>query len=1157
MSKESNNSRAIVETPPSAIITTTEAMNDVTTGRPENEDEHDDEVDDELDDNMSNNLSVRLTSSYFSESSASSAASPSDFSPSNKNVGSIGTAEIQEGLNTIESCTKIPTTPQRKDSDDFSLSKIKPVHNFFGQMQSCPYDSEGSDGSLVFSPSSLVDDHKTATAPVTSSDTNDNNNKHGSTTPFSIPNRDRFNSVDSNGSVRYLRPTPQKSPANISDTKQNQNHNSVQQSQSQQPINPHLLPYHERRKLLQQREYQQQNQHLQYHNAMAQAQAHSQRSSQTQQHQQHQNQNQNQNQGHPPSHHPTQSYPVDPRMAAAYYQMYGIPPPGVYTPLPHPSTQQQSGNLPSVGYAFPQPPPPQPGAAYYRQQIPNAATAAAPHGMSHPQVHPPVHQFHHQIPASGFHQQQYPPPQVSGHMVHSSFPSPYLHGVPPQFAYIQPNPVPPLNNHHPDQQQQEQQSREQQQQQQPQQQQTPQHPRSGKQNIPNTNTNDTTTSGGNSNVVSATKKINPPRPPTAKKNNDFHRDLGSSGSILPPPPPPPPPPQSLVLASSGGSSCHSGGSSYHSRADSYGSMSSLEGHGPISTNFSKDEDDDRPAQPSHQRPPTPKSNRPTIDTSITMTSPESQGQVIPQHERKNSFLDMLRLGWSPQSRDSPSGTTRKKPNVNEFHRKNQEFLNRATAMHPFQKSSTVPMMLHRRIPSQDRPPASRGTHRRLHSISNDEWDEDKEEEDQRGTVAPKLQEPNRAFTSTTDDTSDSGTYIDEDRVSEDDDDDDDESDNDESDNVNEYSSLLPPSGISSNEKEGKDSNYDRKYRRGHQNYESTSGTRRKLHPNESTQVPSCSNDSSSASISKMSEAVTSAARWDNRTMNMTRKSRKKKYRHKNSKHLSNNDNTSSESSENSSDSSFDHRKWTKKRARMLEKERTKLIEQWKEEAKVEAELLRKREESNRWHRRLWNMIVGQLHNSGVKAFRCLTIVENFIGNLPLTIGAVALAVVTLGVVWFKFAEEYLNDCEPVHFHSSQCTFPEFPGCFYCETSSLAYRVAVGFHYTCTVISGLLAMLLVAKVLLATRVVMDEMSSPTTSSPAGLLCMTAVCVFAGRGIVGQIIVTAAAFIHLCLAIWFIYMALAYNIMPEPSWFPNTVGIGLSAVKVGHVVYTRFF
>jgi hypothetical protein len=60
-------------------------------------------------------------------------------------------------------------------------------------------------------------------------------------------------------------------------------------------------------------------------------------------------------------------------------------------------------------------------------------------------------------------------------------------------------------------------------------------------------------------------------------------------------------------------------------------------------------------------------------------------------------------------------------------------------------------------------------------------------------------------------------------------------------------------------------------------------------------------------------------------------------------------------------------------------------------------------------------------------------------------------------------------------------------------------------------------------------------------------MTTVCVFAGRGLVGQFLVSVAAGMHLCLAIWFIYCALAYHIMPEPSWFPNTVGIGLSAVK----------
>ena len=43
------------------------------------------------------------------------------------------------------------------------------------------------------------------------------------------------------------------------------------------------------------------------------------------------------------------------------------------------------------------------------------------------------------------------------------------------------------------------------------------------------------------------------------------------------------------------------------------------------------------------------------------------------------------------------------------------------------------------------------------------------------------------------------------------------------------------------------------------------------------------------------------------------------------------------------------------------------------------------------------------------------------------------------------------------------------------------------------------------------------------------------------------VTTASCIHLCLAVWFIYMALAYHIMPEPSWFPNTTSIGISAVK----------
>ncbi len=232
---------------------------------------------------------------------------------------------------------------------------------------------------------------------------------------------------------------------------------------------------------------------------------------------------------------------------------------------------------------------------------------------------------------------------------------------------------------------------------------------------------------------------------------------------------------------------------------------------------------------------------------------------------------------------------------------------------------------------------------------------------------------------------------------------------------------------------------------------------------------------------------------------------------------------------------------------MLEMERAKLIAQWKAEAREEAELNRQDIEQNQWHRKIGRAFDIWHEKYSKRLYRVIIGVETFVANLPLMIGAVAMAVVTLGVVWFKFAEENLESCEPVHFHSSQCTFPEFPGCFYCDTKAPMYRLALGFHFGCNILAGILSMLFVLKVLFVTRVVVDELSSPTTASPAGLLCMTTVCVFAGRGMIGQFMVTTAASIHMCLVFWFVYMALAYRIMPDPSWFPNTVGIGLSAVK----------
>jgi len=78
--------------------------------------------------------------------------------------------------------------------------------------------------------------------------------------------------------------------------------------------------------------------------------------------------------------------------------------------------------------------------------------------------------------------------------------------------------------------------------------------------------------------------------------------------------------------------------------------------------------------------------------------------------------------------------------------------------------------------------------------------------------------------------------------------------------------------------------------------------------------------------------------------------------------------------------------------------------------------------------------------------------------------------------------------------------------------------------------------------------MDEMSSPTTASPSGLIFMTMALSFVGKGDVGAMLVVLASFLHLVLVVWFIYMSMAYGTMSDPSWFANTIGIGLCAVKI---------
>jgi len=234
---------------------------------------------------------------------------------------------------------------------------------------------------------------------------------------------------------------------------------------------------------------------------------------------------------------------------------------------------------------------------------------------------------------------------------------------------------------------------------------------------------------------------------------------------------------------------------------------------------------------------------------------------------------------------------------------------------------------------------------------------------------------------------------------------------------------------------------------------------------------------------------------------------------------------------------------------LLKIQRERLMMQWSQELEIFKEEQSKRNhKGSRWYNQIWAWFEGISFRCRGKIATALSDIESFVCNLPLTIGAIGLAVVTLGVVWFKFTEEMMKSCQPVHYHSDLCTFPEFPGCFACENKEAKwYRVALTFHRFCSTFAGIIALLFCLKIILAPEVIRSEMNSPTTSSPAGLICMTIVCIFAGVGRLGEWVVISTATIHFIIAIWFLYMAQCYNSLPDPSWFPNTIGLGVSAVK----------
>ena len=119
------------------------------------------------------------------------------------------------------------------------------------------------------------------------------------------------------------------------------------------------------------------------------------------------------------------------------------------------------------------------------------------------------------------------------------------------------------------------------------------------------------------------------------------------------------------------------------------------------------------------------------------------------------------------------------------------------------------------------------------------------------------------------------------------------------------------------------------------------------------------------------------------------------------------------------------------------------------------------------------------------------------------------------------------------FHAKLHYFVLSLGCYFCDEFNHVFRLVTHFHNICSYIGGTSAMLFLAKAMLNWRSFIDEMSSPTTSSPAGLIFMTIALAFIGKGDIGEMLVILASLLHLVLVVWFIYMSLAYQTMPGES------------------------
>lgn len=216
---------------------------------------------------------------------------------------------------------------------------------------------------------------------------------------------------------------------------------------------------------------------------------------------------------------------------------------------------------------------------------------------------------------------------------------------------------------------------------------------------------------------------------------------------------------------------------------------------------------------------------------------------------------------------------------------------------------------------------------------------------------------------------------------------------------NETSKLLPPTGISSNEY------YDRKYidygDRPHRNRRHKNNRR----------------------IANEAEILTSEQIDAEDKSRRRNRKRAKRHRRKKKRNVPSGDSSHSSSASSASVSSHNYQQRMQTRA-LLKQDRQQLIKQWKAEAAAEEAANQKLKEENMIHRRCCRLV-------GIEASKLTNFLSNFFSwveaffaNFPIMIGAVAYAFANLGQDWFKAVQERTVACQPVHFHSAQCTFPE-------------------------------------------------------------------------------------------------------------------------------------